>query len=78
MNKPVIGLKEKKETVSKIIHPKQCPLCKSTNIIGRGIVIGYAYINLDNMQVDEFGDDFEICDEENLEYRCFVCDNDWE
>lgn len=77
MNKPSIGLKEKIQSGKKI-HPKQCPKCKSKNIIGRGLVIGYAYINLENINVDELGDDFEILDEENLRYRCFSCGNEWD
>ena len=65
--------------VKKII-PTNCPnqKCKSKNIIGRSMVIGMAYINLKTMDVDELGDDFEICDGENLSYRCFECENEWD
>jgi len=79
MKKPKIGLREKSETTSKII-PNQYPKCKSipSNIIGRGMVIGMAYINLETMNVDELGDDFEVCDKDNLRYRCFNCEWDWE
>ena len=76
MNKPLIGLKTKEKP--KHTHPTNCPKCKSKNIIGRGLVIGYAYINLETMQVDELGDDFEIYDRDNLSYRCFNCEWDWE
>lgn len=75
MNKPSIGIKTKEV---KIIHPTQCPKCKSNNIIGGGMVIGRAFINLSTMKVDELGDDFEIYDEENLRYLCFNCNYDWE
>ena len=82
MRKPEIGLKTKPiltNNYEKII-PNQCPnpKCKSSNIIGRGMVIGMAYINLETMNVDELGDDFEVCDKDNLMYRCFNCEWDWE
>lgn len=78
MNKPSIGLREKKET-NIVIHPKQCPKCKSKDIMGKGLVIGYGWINLDDMNVDE-ADDFEIYDDENLEYICQEdgCGYSWE
>jgi len=80
MRKPETGLKTKPILTSKPIIPTQCPnpKCKSSNIIGRGMVIGMAYINLETMNVDELGDDFEVCDKDNLRYRCFNCEWDWE
>jgi len=80
MRKPEIGLKTKPNLTSKPIIPTQCPnpKCKSSNIIGRGMVIGMAYINLETMETDELGDDFEICDKDNLRYRCFDCEWDWD
>jgi len=84
MRKPEIGVvKEKflncfKYPESKIIIPTRCVKCQSKNIIGRGLVIGYAYINLRNMNVDELGDDFEVWDRDNLRYRCFDCKWEWE
>jgi 3-isopropylmalate dehydratase small subunit len=78
MNKPSIGLKVKPEINTNQIIPTQCPKCKSNNIIGRTMVIGMAYVNLEIMNVDELGDDFEVCDKDNLLYRCFECENDWE
>ena len=80
MRKPEIGLKEKpnlNQNDEKII-PTQCPKCKSSNIIGRGLVFGHAYINLKTMETDELGDYFEIYDKDNLRYRCFDCSNEWE
>jgi|GEM_PF-7026591 len=70
------SIRESKE-VKKII-PKRCIKCNSENIIGHGLVIGMAKINLDTLEVDECGDEFEIYDEENLEYRCGDCDFSWE
>ncbi len=60
-------------------HPKYCPKCKSKNIIGHGLVVGYAYINLENMKVDELGDDFEVCNENenDMSYKCFDCEHEW-
>ena len=84
MRKPEIGVvKEKflncfKHLESKTIIPAQCPKCQSRNIIGRGLVIGYAHINLKTMEVDELGDDFEVCDKDNLRFECFECRWDWE
>jgi len=87
MRKPEIGLVKKKffdcfkyPEAKKIIIPTRCPnsKCKSKNIIGRGLVIGMAYVNLKTMDVDELGDDFEILDKDNLKFRCFDCDHDWE
>jgi len=70
MNKPTVGLKGKNMIFpKKVIHPKQCPKCKGTDIMGHGMVMGYGWINLDDMNVDE-ADEFEIFDEENLEYHC--------
>ena len=80
MRKPEIGLRlksESKHNDEKTI-PTQCPKCKSSNIIGRGMTMGMAYINLETFDVDELGDDFEVCDKENLSYRCFDCEWDWE
>ena len=80
MRKPEIGLKVKSnlnQNNEKII-PNQCPKCQSENIIGRGMVIGHAYINLKTMETDELGDDFEICDKDNLRFMCFDCEWDWE
>jgi len=70
------SIKESKE-VKKII-PNRCIKCNSENIIGHGLVIGMAKINLDTLEVDECGDDFEICDEENLRYECWDCGREWE
>jgi len=87
MKKPEIGLVKKKffdcfkyPELKKIIIPTRCPnlKCGSKNIIGRGLVIGMAYINLKTMNVDELGDDFEILDKDNLKFRCFDCGEDWE
>lgn len=80
MNKPSIGLFKKKENYNqKKIHPKQCPKCKGTDIMGHGMVMGYGWINLEDMNVDE-ADDFEIFDEDNLEYFCQNndCGYSWE
>ena len=70
------SIKVSKE-VKKII-PKRCIKCNSKNIIGHGLVIGMAKINLDTLEVDECGDDFEICDEDNLRYECWDCGREWE
>jgi len=80
MKKPEIRLKTKPILTSKPIIPTQCPnpKCRSSNIIGKGMVIGMAYINLETMNVDELGDDFEVCDKDNLMYRCFDCGKEWE
>ena len=85
MKKPEIGLVKKKffdcfkyPEAKKVIIPTRCPKCQSKNIIGRGLVIGMAYINLKTMNVDELGDDFEILDKDNLKFRCFDCEWDWE
>lgn len=82
MNKPAIGLRESKENdTAKIIHPKQCQKCGG-RILGWGTVIGSGWINLDDMTVDECGDaeDFEIYDEDCLEYVCQEdeCGFSWE
>ena len=82
MRKPEIGLKTKPISTNNYekIIPTQCPnpKCKSSNIIGRALVIGMAYISLETMNVDELGDDFEVCDKDNLMYRCFDCGKEWE
>ena len=80
MRKPEIGLKTKPNLTNNYekIIPTQCPKCKSSNIIGKGMVIGMAYINLETMNVDELGDDFEVCDKDNLRFECFECRWDWE
>jgi len=61
----------------KIIHPTQCK-CGSANILGRGMVCGLAYVNLEDFSVDELGDEFEVMDSENLFYECSDCGRVWE
>lgn len=76
MNRPAIGLKGKQMIFpKKVIHPKQCPKCSCKEIQGYGAIFGYGYINLKEMYVEECGDtdDFEVFDEDNLEY---ICQND--
>lgn len=79
MNKPTIGIREKKEEV-KIVHPKQCKKCGG-KVLGWGTIIGSGWINLSDMSVDECADteDFEVYDEESLEYICQEegCDCSW-
>jgi len=83
LNKPQLGIETFKYTppsnISPFIHPKQCKKCGSKNIMGYGMVTGYGWINLDDMSVDE-ADDFEIFDEESLEYICQEenCGFEWE
>jgi len=57
---------------------KKCPKCGSNNLIGRAMVKGMAFINLDTMKTDELCDDFEICDVDNLRYECWDCGREWE
>jgi hypothetical protein len=80
VNKPTIGLRKAKHQIQLNIEnyifpimkqstkiPTQCPKCKSENIMGYGAIMGYGYINLEDMSVNDPGDDWDIFDEEDLE-----------
>ena len=79
MNKPSVGLRKDKivSTISLLIR---CPKCKSLNVLGYGSIIGYGWINLGDMSVEDTqcADEFEVYDEENLSYECQNCDYEWE
>lgn len=85
MHKVANILQTIKSLTTKItIHPKQpkfkrCPKCASAKLLGYGQIIGYGYINLDDLSVDEPGDDWEFFDDsKDLEYHCRDCGHEWE
>ena len=64
----------------KVVKPRLlCPNCHSNDISGHGMIIGYGYINLNDMSVDECddADEFEVYDQDNLTYTCQNCDHEW-
>jgi predicted RNA-binding Zn-ribbon protein involved in translation (DUF1610 family) len=78
MNRPKIGLFGKEQPGTKKVHPKECKKCGG-NIMGHGFVSGWAYVDLDSMDVDMSAEmELEIEDEDNLRYRCLDCGFEWE
>jgi len=70
------NIEEKKKAV---VAARKYPKCQSTKLLGYGMIIGWGFINLDDMSVDEPSNEFEIySDPDELRVICRNCEHEWE
>ena len=64
------------------VVPSECPECGSKNIMGYAQVVTHAYINLNDMSIDEIdsSSDVELDDNDprHWDYHCRDCENEWD